>query len=207
MDKLGVIKELKIEPCDFNYSAVLDYIDNTKISRVKTKYSKGDAWTALSLRGYGEDPSDILKPNVLGSKVKTEVKLQDTHLLGNPSFRAVRDIMTRIPSTFERVRLMKIKAKSAIGKHSDKIDKDFGFNDGNIVRIHVPIRTNEDVVFYLWEGREKTFNHLKTGHFYYVDVRAPHSVINNSNEDRIHLVMDTNVNHEVKELLGLASFW
>ena len=207
MDKLGVIKELKIEPCDFNYSAVLDYIDNTKISRVKTKYSKGDAWTALSLRGYGEDPSDILKPNVLGSKVKTEVKLQDTHLLGNPSFRAVRDIMTQIPSTFERVRLMKIKAKSAIGKHSDKIDKDFGFNDGNIVRIHVPIRTNEDVVFYLWEGREKTFNHLKTGHFYYVDVRAPHSVINNSNEDRIHLVMDTNVNHEVKELLGLASFW
>lgn len=207
MDKLGVIKELSIEPCDFNYSAVLDYIDNTKISRVKTKYSKGDAWTALSLRGYGEDPSDILKPNVLGSKVKTEVKLQDTHLLGNPSFRAVRDIMTQIPSTFERVRLMKIKAKSAIGKHSDKIDKDFGFNDGNIVRIHVPIRTNEDVVFYLWEGREKTFNHLKTGHFYYVDVRAPHSVINNSNEDRIHLVMDTYVNHEVKKLLGLASFW
>ena len=207
MDKLGVIKELKIEPCDFNYSAVLDYVDNTKISRVKTKYSKGDAWTALSLRGYGEDPSDILKPNVLGSKVKTEVKLQDTHLLGNPSFRAVRDIMTQIPSTFERVRLMKIKAKSAIGKHSDKIDKDFGFDDGNIVRIHVPIRTNEDVVFYLWEGREKTFNHLKTGHFYYVDVRAPHSVINNSNEDRIHLVMDTYVNHEVKELLGLASFW
>ena len=207
MDKLGVIKELTIEPCDFNYSAVLDYVDNAKISRVKTKYSKGDAWTALSLRGYGEDPLDILKPNVLGSKVKTEVKLQDTHLLGNPSFRAVRDIMTRIPSTFERVRLMKIKAKSAIGKHSDRIDKDFGFNDGNIVRIHVPIRTNEDVVFYLWEGREKTFNHLKTGHFYYVDVRAPHSVINNSNEDRIHLVMDTYVNHEVKELLGLASFW
>jgi hypothetical protein len=207
MDKLGVIKELPIEPCDLNYSAVLDYIDNTKISRVKTKYSKGDAWTALSLRGYGEDPSDILKPNVLGSKVKIEVKLRDTHLLGDPSFRAVRDIMTQIPSTFERVRLMKIKAKSAIGKHSDRIDKDFGFNDGNIVRIHVPIRTNEDVVFYLWEGREKTFNHLKTGHFYYVDVRAPHSVINNSNEDRIHLVMDTYVNHEVKELLGLASFW
>ena len=115
--------------------------------------------------------------------------------------------MSKIPSTFERVRLMKIKANSEIGKHSDKIDKDFGFDDGNIVRIHVPIRTNEDVVFYLWEGREKTFNHLKTGHFYYVDVRAPHSVINNSNVDRIHLVMDTYVNHEVKELLGLASFW
>ena len=207
MDKLGVIKQLPIEPCDFNYSAVLDYIDNTKISKVKTKYSKGDAWTALSLRGYDEDPRNILKPNVLGSKVKTEAKLQDTHLLGNPSFRAVRDIMSRIPSTFERVRLMKIKANSEIGKHSDKIDKDFGFDDGNIVRIHVPIRTNKSVEFYLWEGRKKLTNYLKVGYFYYVDVRAPHSVVNNSDEDRIHLVMDTYVNHEVKTLLGLASFW
>lgn len=207
MEKLGVIKELSIEPCLYNYSAVLDYVDNEKISRVKTKYSKGDAWTALSLRGYDEDPKNILKPNVLGSKVDTKAKLQDTYLLGEPSFRAVRDIMSKIPSTFERVRLMKIKAKSEIGKHSDKIDKDFGYNDGNIVRIHVPIRTNEDVTFYLWEGKEKLANHLQVGHFYYVDVRAPHSVINNSDEDRIHLVMDTYVNHEVKELLGLASFW
>ena len=207
MDKLGVIKELSIEPCKQNYSAVLDYVDNTKVSRVKTKYSKGDAWTALSLRGYGEDPLDILKPNVLGSKVKTEVKLRDTHLLGNPSFRAVRDIMSKIPSTFERVRLMKIKANSEIGKHSDKIDKDFGFDDGNIVRIHVPIRTNKDVEFYLWEGRKKLTNYLKVGYFYYVDVRAPHSVVNNSDEDRIHLVMDTYVNHEIKKLLEIPSFW
>ncbi len=207
MDKLGVIKELSIEPCKLNYSAVLDYVDNTKVSRVKTKYSKGDAWTALSLRGYGEDPLDILKPNVLGSKVKTEVKLRDTHLLGNPSFRAVRDIMSKIPSTFERVRLMKIKANSEIGKHSDKIDKDFGFDDGNIVRIHVPIRTNKDVEFYLWEGRKKLTNYLKVGYFYYVDVRAPHSVVNNSDEDRIHLVMDTYINHEIKKLLEIPSFW
>ena len=47
MEQLGVIKELPINPCLYNYSAVLDYIDHTKVSRVKTKYSKGDAWTAL----------------------------------------------------------------------------------------------------------------------------------------------------------------
>ena len=52
MTKLGVIKHLDIEPSLLNFSGVLDYIDNTKFSRVKTKYSKGDDWTAISLRGY-----------------------------------------------------------------------------------------------------------------------------------------------------------
>ena len=207
MKKLSVIKELSIEPCNYNFNGVLDYIDNSKFSKVKTKYSKGDDWTAISLRGYGEDPLDILKPNVLKSGVDQHSKLQNTTLMNELGFGVIKKVLSKIPAEFERVRLMKIKANSEIGKHSDKIDKDFGFDDGNIVRIHVPIRTNEDVVFYLWEGREKTFNHLKTGHFYYVDVRAPHSVVNNSNVDRIHLVMDTYVNHEVKELLGLASFW
>ena len=69
MKKLSVIQELPIDPVDYNFAGVLDYIDNTKFSRVKTKYSKGDDWTAISLRGYGEGPLDILKPNVLKSAV------------------------------------------------------------------------------------------------------------------------------------------
>jgi len=207
MERLGVIKELPITPCDYNFNGVLDYIDNTKFSRVKTKYSKGDDWTAISLRGYGEDPLDILKPNVLKSGVDEKSKLQDTTLLNEMGFQVISDVLTKIPSTFERVRLMKIKANSSIGKHSDKIDKDFGLEDGNIVRFHVPIRTNDQVEFYLWEGKEKLTNYLKVGHFYYVDVRAPHAVTNNSDVDRIHLVVDVYVNSEIKELLGLASFW
>ena len=200
-------RELPIEPSLLNFNGVLDYIDNTKFSRVKTKYSKGDDWTAISLRGYGEDPLDILKPNVLKSGVDEKSKLQDTTLLNEMGFQVISDVLTKIPSTFERVRLMKIKANSSIGKHSDKIDKDFGLEDGNIVRFHVPIRTNDQVEFYLWEGKEKLTNYLKVGHFYYVDVRAPHAVTNNSDVDRIHLVGDVYVNSEIKELLGLASFW
>ena len=48
---------------------------------------------------------------------------------------------------------------------------------------------------------------LRVGHFYYVDVRAPHAVTNNSSVDRIHLVLDTYVNIEIKNLLGLPTFW
>ena len=150
--RLPVIKELPVEPSLLDFDGVLNYIDNTEFSKVKTKYSKGDDWTAISLRGYGPTPLDILKPNVLKSKVKTEAVLQDTSLLEEDGFQVINDILAKIPSTFERVRFMKIKANSGIGKHSDRIDKDFGLEDGNIIRIHVPIRTNDQVEFCLWEG-------------------------------------------------------
>ncbi len=207
MSKLGVLKELPIEPSLLNFDGVLDHIDNTEFSKVKTKYSKGDDWTAISLRGYGPTPLDILKPNVLKSKVKTETVLQDTSLLEEDGFQVINDILAKIPSTFERVRFMKIKANSGIGKHSDRIDKDFGIEDGNIIRIHVPIRTNDQVEFCLWEGKEKLVNYLEEGRYYYVDVRAPHAVKNNSDVDRIHLVIDVYVNAEIRKLLGVETFW
>ena len=159
------------------------------------------------MRGYGPDPLDILKPNVLKSGVNEQAKLQDTSLINEMGFQVINDVLAKIPSTFERVRLMKIKANSGIGKHSDKIDKDFGLEDGKIVRIHIPIRTNDQVEFCLWEGREKLTNYLEVGHYYYVDVRAPHAVTNNSDVDRIHLVVDTYVNSDILGLLGIATFW
>ena len=204
---LSVIKELLVEPSLLDLGRVLNYIDNTEFSKVKTKYSKGDDWTAISLRGYGPTPLDILKPNVLKSKVKIETVLQDTSLLEEDGFQVINDILAKIPSTFERVRFMKIKANSSIGKHSDKIDKDFGLEDDNIIRIHVPIRTNDQVKFSLWEGRQETINYLEVGRYYYVDVTAPHAVINNSDVDRIHLVIDTYVNEDIRGLLGVETFW
>ena len=204
---LSVIKELPVEPSLLDFDGVLNYIDNTEFSKVKTKYSKGDDWTAISLRGYGPTPLDILKPNVLKSKVKTETVLQDTSLLEEDGFQVINDILAKIPSTFERVRFMKIKANSGIGKHSDRIDKDFGIEDDNIIRIHVPIRTNDQVEFCLWDGKNKMINYLEEGHFYYVDVRAPHAVRNSSDVDRIHLVIDVYVNAEIRKLLGVETFW
>ena len=89
--------------------------------------------------------------------------------------KSVHEILEKLPCTFERVRFMKLVAGKVIGKHSDKIDKDI--ESGNIVRIHVLIRTNEDVIFTLYENiRDKIGNehNLKTGHFYYTDVSKLH---------------------------------
>jgi len=114
-------------------------------------------------------------------------------------------LLENLPCEFERVRFMKLEAGKIIGKHSDKVDKQIGFNDGDIVRIHVPIRTNENVIFTLYESpRDKIGNeyNLKTGHYYYTDVTKPHAVRNESDVDRIHLVVDCYSNDALRTLIS-----
>ena len=197
-----MIKELNIEPYSKSLSDVGLFLDNLEFKKVKTKYTKGEDWTAISFHGYGKDPLDILKPGVLISSVKVDTKLQNTTLNDEPVMKPINEILEKLPCTYERVRFMKLVAGKVIGKHSDKIDKDI--ESGNIVRIHVPIRTNEDVIFTLYENaRDKIGNehNLKTGHFYYTDVSKPHAVRNNSNIDRIHLVVDCHANSALRTLI------
>ena len=98
---------------------------------------------------------------------------------------------------------MKLEKGKVIGKHSDKIDKDI--ESGNIVRVHIPIRTNKNVIFTLYENtrdKQGQDHNLKTGHFYYTDVSKPHAVRNTSKEDRIHLVVDCKANSALRTLIA-----
>ena len=203
--KRPMLKELALEPFAEDLSGVAEFLDNIDFFKVKTKYTKGKDWTAISLYGYGPKPTDILKPGVLKSSVKYEEKLQWTSLKTATPLQPVYKVLENLPCEFERVRFMKLEAGKIIGRHSDKIDKDLGFDDGQIVRIHVPIRTNSDVVFSLYESpRAKVayeYN-LKTGHYYYTDVTKPHAVRNMSDVDRIHLVVDCYSNHTLRTLIA-----
>ena len=198
-----MIKELTIEPYSKSLSDIGLFLDNLEFKKVKTKYTKGEDWTAISFHGYGKDPLDILKPGVLKSSVKIDTKLQYTTLNDEPVMKPINEILEKLPCTYERVRFMKLVAGKVIGKHSDKIDKDI--ESGNIVRIHVPIRTNEDVIFTLYENAKDKIgkeHNLKIGHFYYTDVSKPHAVRNNSNTDRIHLVVDCHANSALRTLIA-----
>ena len=183
-----LIKELNIEPYTKPLTDVATFLDDLEFQKVKTKYAKG-GWDAISLHGYGSKLTDILKPGVLKSSVKTEEKLQWTSLKDNDVMKPVLEILDKLPCEYERVRFMKLKASKIIGKHTDKIDKEI--QDGTITRIHIPIRTNENVVFTIYENTKDSTgieHRLKTGHFYYTDVAKPHAVRNESDIDRIHLV-------------------
>ena len=200
-----ILKELTLEPCTENLTEAAEFLDNLDFTKVKTKYTKGSDWTAISLYGYGPKITDILKPGVLKSSVKIDEKLQWTNLHEATPLNPVFKILENLPCKYERVRFMKLEAGKIIGRHSDKIDKDLGFDDGQIMRIHVPIRTNDDVVFSLYESpRAKVayeYN-LKTGHYYYMDVTKPHAVRNMSEVDRIHLVVDCYVNDSLRTMVA-----
>jgi len=202
-----VIKELSIEP--YNDISILHSVaanlDGMDFKNVKTKYAKG-GWDAVSLHGYGNHPLDILKPGVLKSSVDIDTKLQWTTLSVITTMKPILDMLKKLPCEFERVRFMRLQAGKVIGKHTDKIDKDIGFDDGDIIRIHMPIRTNDQVVFTLYENtkdKDGTEYNLETGHYYYTDVTKAHAVRNTSDVDRIHLVADCYSNSKIRALLNL----
>ena len=201
-----VLQELSIEP--YNDISILNSVaanlDNMDFKKVKTKYAKG-GWDALSLHGYGNHPLDILKPGVLKSSVNIDTKLQWTTLSVITTMKPILNMLKKLPCEFERIRFMRLEAGKVIGKHTDKIDKDIGFDDGDIIRIHIPIRTNGNVIFTLYENtkdKDGTEHKLKTGHYYYTDVTKAHAVRNTSDIDRIHLVADCYSNEKMRALLS-----
>ena len=200
-----LMKELALEPCTEDLTEAAEFLDNLDFTKVKTKYTKGNDWTAISLYGYGPKITDILKPGVLKSSVNIDEQLQWTNLHEATPLNPVFKILENLPCKYERVRFMKLEAGKVIGKHSDKIDKDLGFDDGQIIRVHVPIRTNDDVVFSLFESARAKVAHeyrLKTGHYYYTDVTKPHAVRNMSDVDRIHLVVDCYANDTLRTMVA-----
>ena len=69
------MKELALEP--YSDTSILNSVaanlDNLDMAKVKTKYAK-TGWDAISLHGYGPEPTDILKPGVLNYTSKTVLK-------------------------------------------------------------------------------------------------------------------------------------
>ena len=198
------MKELNLSPHLGDLSKVAGVLDNLDMTKVKTKYAK-TGWDAISLHGYGSEPTDILKPGVLKSSVNIDTKLQWTTLSVITTMKPILNMLKKLPCEFERIRFMRLEAGKVIGKHTDKIDKDIGFDDGDIIRIHMPIRTNDNVVFTLYENtkdKNGTEYNLKTGHYYYTDVTKAHAVRNTSNIDRIHLVADCYSNENMRALLN-----
>jgi Aspartyl/Asparaginyl beta-hydroxylase len=94
------------------------------------------------------------------------------------------------------VRLMRLTPGSIIKEHTDL---DLSFEDG-MVRIHIPITTNEGVEFNLNNSRLV----LEPGSAWYLRLTDPHSVVNRGSTDRVHMVVDADVNGWVEAQLESA---
>ena len=166
---------------------------NIEFSPVVTKFNKNNQWTAVSVRGYAGTIEQIGKGGVLGTLDDLN-KLQNTPLYDELMMDKILD---KIPAEKERVRLMKLEAGTIIAKHTDKVDKDI--KSGRIVRLHVPVITNKNVKMFSWLKGGLAEFHMAKGECWWLDVSLPHKVENNSETDRVHLVVDIYNNDTIKE--------
>jgi len=83
---------------------------------------------------------------------------------------------------FIRVLITKLKSNLIISPHIDK-----GNSLKDCKRTHIPIKTHPNCIFTIG-GETK---HLKEGEIWEINnFQKEHSVENNSNEDRIHMILD-----------------
>jgi hypothetical protein len=148
-------------------------------------------WSALPLRGpAGEShPVRLIYPN------PSCREFVDTPLLeATPYFR---EVLASFSAPLEAVRLMKLGAGSIIKEHTDHALTP----EQGTVRLHIPVVTNPDVEFYL-NGERVVMN---AGECWYLRLSDPHAVANRGATDRVHMVIDVEVDTWMRDLLGKAT--
>jgi hypothetical protein len=172
-----------------------------------SNYNEKNTWSAISLRGYRRDWRFISKPTEMSKKWKEENKhniyrLQDTKL--RKQFPEVEKLIKRLPGKVHRIRFMNLTARTGeLSRHTDLVDADLGVENGNLMRFHFPIKTNNKVMFSSWGvGNKETRRHMKVGGCYYLDIRKPHRAVNWGNQVRTHLVVDVVSSPVIRKLLS-----
>jgi hypothetical protein len=174
-----------------------------------SNYSVKKTWSALSLRGYTDDPGFITKPAEMNAKWHKqhegqEFRLQNTPLRG--ALKAVDRLHAPLTAlgAAHRIRLMKLEPQGGeLRRHTDQVDKDSGIGDGKVARFHIPLITNDDCVFGSWDlDGQRHDVRMRVGECWYLDTRKPHTATNNGTLPRIHLVVDIESNADVRALLS-----
>jgi hypothetical protein len=179
------------------------------MARHYSKKNKGRRWGALSLYGFSADPKEIAKPSEVSDRKNPPIRA--TKLLRQrPRLKRLVDAVIQQVSmrlVTERVRLMRLAAaeddKSEVERHSDLTDREHGLDDGQLVRLHLPILTNPGATVGIWdEDNREARVHLRAGAWYYLDVRRPHRVLNAGTSDRLHLVVDCRASSALRRVIG-----
>lgn len=162
--------------------AELEKLGNSKwIAHFNTSYYSGN-WNGLALRSPGGKAESIYPmPNSIE-------KYEDTLLMD--AFSSVRKILQTFECPVTSVRFLRLEKGAIIKEHSDNA---LSFEDGD-VRLHIPVITNEAIEF-ISNGNRLN---MQEGECWYVNAGLPHSVANRSDIDRIHLVIDCEVNDWLK---------
>ena len=144
------------------------------------------AWMQHPSRMHGNSAVALVSRNGEDNDDFDGAMRETTHLQACPY---IRQVMASFGEVFGRSRLMKLGAGAEVAKHVD-----FNYHWYTRVRIHVPIITNPGVTFYCADQH----THMQAGACWIFNSWRRHRVTNESEEDRIHLVIDT---------AGSSRFW
>ena len=186
---------------NYNLELLLnDYnIAITESEFIKRKYPKGASvslfkntkgWSSIPVHtweGKEGDEGNILR------KIDNKV-FKPTGILKKCNY--IQKILNDLNTEIYLVRMMKLSAGGNIAPHSD--GNEFKVRR-KMIRCCIPIITNDQVFF----GIDKIEYNLKKGNLYYTRVDKTHWVKNNSDEDRIHLVIDIKPTLKMMEQIGL----
>lgn len=186
---MKIIKYLRL-PFLFDATVMQQEVADLEFANWQLHYQKlhydGD-WSAIPLRSV-----DGIADNIIIAPQENAI-YKDTALLDKCLY--IKEILQQFNCPLHAVRLLKLNSGAVIKEHKDH---ELYFEKGEI-RLHIPITTHPDVEFYL----DKETVQLKEGECWYMNFNLPHSIINNSPIDRIHLVIDAVVNDWVKEQFAL----
>ena len=171
---------------------------NLEYTNHNSNYNKGKAWQALSLLGFEKDSTYVDKK----ADLKEDRPLVKTDLYDKLESK-VDHFLDKIPGKFDRVRFMTLKPGGGeLARHTDQTDPTWGTTDGKMVRLHIPLKTNDKVIFTSWDNNgEKHIHNMKKGECWFLDTRRPHTAINGGDDIRIHLVADVWANDDVRNIL------
>lgn len=147
-------------------------------------------WSAIALRA----PKGAQHPiQMIVSSPETSEYVDTPFLAAAPYFHS---LLGEFECPLLSVRLMRLGVGSVIKEHSDH---DLSFEQGT-VRLHVPVVTKDEVDFRLNGARCE----MPAGSTWYLRLSDPHSVANRGATDRVHMVIDAEVNGWLTDLFGRA---
>jgi hypothetical protein len=176
---------------------------NLEYTNHNSNYNRKQSWKALSLLGFEEDSTYVDKK--AGKEedrpiVQTDLYKKLEHF--------VKHFLDKIPGRFDRVRFMTLKPGGGeLARHTDQTDPTWGTTDEKMVRFHIPLKTNDKVIFTSWNNNgNKCVHNMKKGECWFLDTRRPHTAINGGDDIRIHLVADVWANDDIRRLLLREKF-
>lgn len=159
------------------------------IAHFVPQHYEGD-WSVLPLRA----PAGATHPILQSFPSPSCRDWVDTELLAACSY--LREVLVTFRCPLESARLMRLAPGSRIKEHRDF---DLSAEQG-VARLHIPVTTNGRVDFRLNGSRVV----MAPGSVWYLRLGDPHSVANDGDTARVHLVIDAVVNPWLERRLTAA---